>query len=306
MSIRRGRLIERAVIGTAPRDLKGDIRMKTMTCTAIAAALVLALPGCNQQEPADANEGAATEVAAADLSALNGVWKTDLASAKWEGKPDEFALKDGSYTCSTCIPPLTAVADGEFHPVADRPYYDSLSVKAVDNRTVEFRRKKGDKDVGSSTMNVSEDGNTLTNKWQDRTTTPATDGTVSLKRAGPAPAGAHAISGQWSPERVQDMTEEALNVSYEIAGNKVKSTVQGQTYEAELDGPAVPVQNDPGGTTVAVTREGANGLRETYSRDGKVVAVYTIVPNADGKSVSIVNTDPRDGSKTSWTSNKAN
>ena len=305
MSIRRGRLIERAVIGTAPRDLKGDLHMKMMTCTALAAALVLALPGCNQQEAADANE-ATTEVAAADLSALNGVWKTDLASAKWEGKPDEFALKDGSYTCGTCIPPLTAVADGEFHPVADRPYYDSLSVKVVDDRTVEFRRKKGDKDVGSSTMNVSEDGNTLTNKWQDRTTTPATDGTVSLKRAGPAPAGAHAISGQWSPERVQDMTEEALNVSYEIAGNKVKSTVQGQTYEAEIDGPAVSVQNDPGGTTVTVAREGANGLRETYSRDGKVVAVYTIVPNADGKSVSIVNTDPRDGSKTSWTSNKAN
>ena len=304
MSIRRGRLIERAVIRAAPRVLKGDLRMRMMTCTAVAAALVLALPGCNPQEAADANE-AATEVAAADLSALNGVWKTDLSSAKWEGKPDEFALKDGSYTCSTCIPPLTAVADGEFHPVADRPYYDSLSVKVVDDRTVEFRRKKGDKDVGSSTMNVSADGNTLTNKWQDRTTTPATDGTVSLKRAGPAAAGAHAISGQWTPERVQDMTEEALNVSYEIAGNKVKSTVQGQTYEAEIDGPAVPVQNDPGGTTVTVVREGANGLRETYSRGGKVVAIYTIVPNADGTSVSIVNSDPRDGSKTSWTSNKA-
>ena len=279
--------------------------MKTMTCTAIAAALVLALPGCNQQEATDANEGAAAEVAAADLSALNGVWKSDLASVKWEGKPDEFALQDGTYTCSTCIPPLTAAADGQFHPVADRPYYDSLSVKAVDDRTVEFRRKKGDKDVGSSSWTVSEDGNTLTNNWKDGTTTPATEGTTSLKRAGAAPAGAHAVSGQWNPDRVQNMTEEALNVTYEIAGNKVKSTVQGQSYEAELDGPAVPVQNDPGGTTVAVTREGANGLRETYSRDGKVVAVYTIVPNADGTSVSVVNSDPRDGSKASWTSNKA-
>ena len=49
--------------------------MKMMTCTAIAAALVLALPGCNQQESAG-NEVAATE-AAGDLSALNGIWKTD-------------------------------------------------------------------------------------------------------------------------------------------------------------------------------------------------------------------------------------
>lgn len=277
--------------------------MRSVTCTAIAAAMMLVLPGCDQQ-PAAGNE-AATAEAAGDITALNGVWKSDLSSVKWEGKPDEFLLQDGTYKCNTCIPPLTAVADGQFHPVADRPYYDSLSVKVVDDRTVEFRRKKGDKDVGSSTWKLSEDGNTLTNNWKDGTTTPATEGTTSLKRAGPAPAGAHPASGQWNPDRVQNMTEEALNVSYEIAGNKVKSTVQGQTYEAEIDGPAVPVQNDPGGTTVAVTREGANGLRETYSRDGKVVAVYTIVPSADGKSVSIVNTDPRDGSKATWTSNKA-
>ena len=279
--------------------------MRTFASTAIAAVLVLTLPACQQQEAAEGNETAATEAALGDLTALNGVWKSDLASLKFEGKPDEYLMQDGTYRCNTCIPPLTAAADGQFHPVTDRAYYDSMSVKAVDDRTVEFRRKKGDKDVGSSTWELSEDGNTLTNRWVDRTTTPATEGTTSLKRAAAAPAGAHPVSGQWNPDRVQNMSEEALNVSFEVAGNKVKSTFQDQTYEAEIDGPAVPVQNDPGGTMVAITREGANGLRETYTRDGKEVAIYTIVPSADGQSVSIVNTDPRDGSKASWTSNKA-
>src|SRR5262245_34592230 len=107
--------------------------MRLMTCTAIAAALVLTLPACQQQESATGNEAAATETAAADLTALNGTWKTDKASVKFSGKPDEFSLKDGKYNCATCIPPFTVAADGQFHDVTGRPYADSMSVKAVDD-----------------------------------------------------------------------------------------------------------------------------------------------------------------------------
>ena len=279
--------------------------MKTITCTAIAAALILTLPACEQQPAVGGNEAAATE-AAGDISVLNGTWKADLASLKFEQKPDEFSLKDGSYTCTTCIPPITAVADGQFHPITDRPYYDSLSIRAVDDKTVEFRRRKGDKEVSHNTLTVSDDDNTLTNKFHDATTPNSPiDGTQTSTRAGPAPSGAHAISGQWNPNRIGDYSQDALNTTLTIDGNKVTSTVAGQTYTAEIDGPAVPIQNDTGGTTVKVAREGANGLRETFIRGGKEVGILTTVPSADGKSVNVTNTDPRDGSKVSWTANKS-
>lgn len=279
--------------------------MRFITSTAIAAALVLTLPGCNQQ-PAAGNEAAATE-AAGDLTALNGTWKTDRASVKFEQKPDEYLLQDGTYKCNTCIPPLTAVADGQFHPVADRPYYDSLSVKAVDDKTVEFHRKKGDREVSSTVITVSDDGNTATAKFHDATTpdAPPIDGQSTLKRAGPAPAGAHAISGQWVPEQVNDYSEEALNASYTIDGNTVTWSGQGQSYTAELGGPAVPVKGDIGGTTVAVSNEGG-GLKETFTRDGKVVNETVTTVAADGKTATWVSTDPRDGSKVTGTANKTN
>jgi hypothetical protein len=278
--------------------------MKMVTSTAIAAALILTMPGCTQQPAEGGNEAAATE-AAADISALNGTWKADLASLKFEQKPDEFLLQDGTYKCNTCIPPLTTPADGQFHPVADRPYYDSVSVKAVDDRTVEIRRRKGDKDVSSVTMLVSEDGNTLTNKFHDATVTPPIDGTGTEKRAGAAPAGAHAISGQWMPDKIPEYSEDALNVTYSVSGNTVTFNGQGQSYTAELGGPAVSVQGDIGGTMVAVAREGVNGLRETYTRDGKEVSISTIVPSADGSSVGVTFADPRDGSKVTYTANKS-
>ena len=276
--------------------------MRLLLSTTLAAALVMTLPACQQQGESKTAETAAK----ASLDALNGTWKVDLASLKFEQKPNEFLLKDGNYNCPTCLPPLTAAADGAFHPVADRPYYDSLQIKAVDDRTVEFHRKKGDKEVSSVVLTVSEDGNTLSSKFVDATTpnSPPIEGTGTATRAGPAPEGAHAISGKWMPDKFADYSEQALDISYTVSGNKVSQTSQGQSWTAELGGPAVAIQNDPGGTMVAVAREGENGLKETYTRDGKEIGVTTIVPSADGKSFAFTNFDPRDQSKVTWTAHK--
>jgi hypothetical protein len=278
-----------------------------ITCTVFAATLALTLPGCNQQEAAAGNEAAAEATAeTADLTALNGTWKTDPASIKFEQKPDEILLQDGTYKCSTCIPPLTVAADGQFHDVTGRPYADSIAITVVDDKSVEWKSRKGGRDVFNATMSVSADGNTLTRKFKDSTTpnAPAVEGTSTATRAGPAPAGAHAISGQWTPDRVNEYSDEGLNVTFKIEGNKVTSTYQGQTYVAELGGPAVPVEGDIGGTTVTVAQEG-NGLKETFSRDGKVVSEVITSVSADGNSISWTSSDPRDGSKVSGTANKA-
>lgn len=277
--------------------------MKFAPCTAMSAALILGLSACDRQEAAGDAPAAAT---AASLEALNGTWKADLASIKFEGRPNEVVLQDGTFECKTCIPPLTVPADGQFHPVADQPYFDSISVKAVDDRTVEVRRRKGEREVSSSTMQVSADGNARTSKFTNANnpSVPPIKGTETARRAGPAPAGAHAISGQWTPERVQDYSEDALNITFRVVGNQVTTSVQGETYTAEIGGPAVPVQGDAGGTTIAVTREG-NGLRETATRGGKEVNQTVILPSADGSSVTFTSTDPRDGEKTTWTAKKS-
>src|SRR5688572_17372127 len=130
--------------------------MRLVTCTAIAAALVLSTAACKQTESAG-NEAAATEAAAVDLSALNGTWKTDRASVKFEGKPDDILLQNGTYKCSTCIPPLEIAADGQFHPVTGRPYSDEMSVRVVDDKTLEWKSRKGGRDVFEATLSVSAD-----------------------------------------------------------------------------------------------------------------------------------------------------
>ncbi len=270
----------------------------------MAAGLMMTLSAC-EQRAADPAAPAGADAAAASADGLSGTWTVDTASLKFEGKPDQYLLQGGTYKCDSCIPPLTVAADGAFHPVADRPYYDSMSVKTVDDRTVEFRRQKSGKDASSSIWQVSEDGNVLTNKFVDMTTpNNRIEGSNTSKRVGAAPAGAHAISGQWAPDRVQEYSKDALDMTFAVDGNRVTMNSQGQSYTAEIGGPAVAIQNDPGGTMIAVTREGANGLRETATRDGKEVGINTFVPSADGRSINATFTDPRDGSKTILTANK--
>lgn len=280
--------------------------MKMTTCTAIAALLAVSVSACSRGERAAGGNEAAAEAEAGDISVLNGTWKVDASTIKFEGKPDDFLLQGGTYKCNSCIPPLTIAADGQYHAVADRPYYDNMAVKVVDDRTVEFRRRKGEQEVSSATMQVAPDGNAMTIKFRNATTpnAPPVEGQTAFRRAGPAPSGAHAISGQWTPQRLENISEQALTVTFRVDGNQVTMESAGQTYTAELGGPAVAIQGDTGGTTVKVAREGASGLRETLIRGGKEVEINTIVPSADGKSITFTSTDPRDGSKTSWAGTK--
>src|SRR3954454_6998813 len=133
--------------------MSGGTSMHKATITAaLAAASLLALSACNKQQPAAGNETG--QAAAVGADAINGTWKTDLASLQIEQQPDRLLLKDGQYSCDTCVPKFSVPADGAFHPVSGSGYFDSASVKVVDDHTVNYTRKKGDKVVGEFSRQV--------------------------------------------------------------------------------------------------------------------------------------------------------
>jgi hypothetical protein len=63
--------------------------------------------------------------------------------------------------CPTCDPPLGIEADGEGHKIT-AACYDTVSVKVIDDRTIEETDKRNGNIVGTSKMTVSSDGNTAT------------------------------------------------------------------------------------------------------------------------------------------------
>lgn len=282
---------------------------RTITA-ALAAVSIIALGGCAKQGAAtnegDASASPGNAATTAGPAAIDGTWKADLSTFQVDAKPDVFELKDGKYSCATCLPPLTLDADGAFHAVTGRPYADQISVKAVDANTVARVSQKGGKETGSSTLKVSPDGKTLTVSWKDSSTpnTAPMTGQYTETRVAAGAAGAHAISGSWKMDRVSNVSADALTEVYKLDGDMLTMKSAGQSYSAKLGGPEVPVQGDIGGTTVSVEKVGDNAIRETYHREGKPISVMTSTVGADGK-MAVVIEDKRQGATTRYTANKS-
>lgn len=278
---------------------------KTIT-VAMAAASLLALSACKQNagyDNASSNAAAPASTAATGADAINGTWKTDVSSIKIDSKPDQFLLKDGQFSCPTCTPPLTVAADGAFHPVS-RPYADHMSVKVDDDHNVTRTNQKGGKTTYEAKYSVSGDGNTLTITFNDTSGTKPVTGSVAETRAAPAPAGAHAISGSWQPQKLNNVSDEGLTVTFNADSDMLHMTTpSGLSYDAKLDGTETPLKGDIGGTTVSVKKLADGSYEETDKRGGKVVDVVTMTVGGDGK-LTFKDENKQNGSTTTSVANK--
>jgi hypothetical protein len=275
--------------------------MRKTLMLAAAGASLIGLSACNKQASVGGNESTQT---ASSADAINGTWKADISSVQWETKPDEYLLRDGTFSCKSCTPPYSVAADGAFHPV-NTPYFDSDSVKIVDARTITETSKKGDRVIAVYTTTVSPDGNTQTTQFTD-TSTPGepSKGEFSETRVGPAPAGAHAISGQWKPSKLANFNDAALTFTVDVNGDTYKSSSpDGTSYEAKIGGGDVPINGDIAGTLVSVARSGDNGYVVTRKRDGKVVGVVNFTVGADGR-LKGVSENKQNGSIMRWSADK--
>lgn len=250
----------------------------------LAAACVIAAPATAQTAPS-----------------FTGTWKGDPASAKLPTKPDVFELKNGRFSCSSCVPAVSVKADGTPQAASGHDYWDHIAVKATDPRTISYTYYRKGKVTSESTDTVSADGNTLTSSWRsnDNAKGIQQSGTGTETRVAPAAAGAHAASGSWKQAAIEAISESNLLITLKDNGEGLMlSLPSGESYDAKFGGAAVPIVGDPAGTTAKVRRVNATTIEETDMRGGKVVYVYLMTLAPDGKSMTIVNDDRKRGTKT--------
>ncbi len=223
-------------------------------------------------------------------SAFDGTWKFDMKTAKFPEKPDVYLLQDGMYHCKTCVPAIDVKADGQDQKVSGHPYFDTMNIKVVDDRTIEETDKKNGKTVTTSKTWVSADGNTMMFEFTDSSATNAdpVTGKGAETRVAKGPAGAHAISGSWRMAKMDTLSDNAMTITYKVSGDSLSmSNPTGQSYTAKLDGTEAPYKGDPGTTSVSVKKVDKSTLEETDKRDGKVIAVVHLTVSADGKTMAV-------------------
>ncbi len=222
-------------------------------------------------------------------SALDGTWRTDPQSFQIVGT-EKFSLQDGVYRCDSCYPKIDVKADGQDQKVSGSPYFDTVSVRAINDHSIEIVNKKNGKVVGTSKVTASEDSKELTNEF----TFVAEGGQggagkYGSTRVGAPPTAASKISGEWQPGPLQSATENMVVTIYKVSGEGLSmSDLNGDSYSAKFDGKDYPFKGDPGATTVALKKIDANTVEETYKLDGKVVTVNRITVAPDGKTLSFI------------------
>ena len=222
-------------------------------------------------------------------SAFDGTWKFELTTAQFPKKPDVYLLQNGMYHCKTCVPTIDVKADGQDQKVSGHPYYDTVSIKVLDDRSIEETDKKNGKVVTTAKTSVSADGNTLMFEFSDSSNTNAdpVTGKGEETRVAKGPAGSHAISGSWRMSKMDTLSQNALFVTFKVSDDSLAMTNQtGQNYTAKLDGTEAPYNGDPGTTSVSVKKTGPNTMDETDKRDGKVISIAHMTVSPDGKNMT--------------------
>jgi hypothetical protein len=242
--------------------------------------------------------------AALAASAFDGTWKTNPDTLQVSGTPDAYEVSHGMYRCTSCVPQIKVKADGADQSVAGHEYYDSIAIRIVSNDAIEVTNKKGGKIVGTDTASVSADGKTLTDHWVDYNGPKPASGTTTSKRLTAGPAGSHSLSGTWQQNSFSSGSDALLTVKYQSTADSLKMEWNGQSYDAKFDGKEYLTKNDPGNTMVSLKRIDANTIEETDRRGGKVTDIIRTTAAADGKSLSVVDTDPVHNTKMSYTMGK--
>jgi len=238
-------------------------------------------------------------------SAFDGTWKARMDSVQVSGKPDVYVIAGGTYSCPSCDPPVEKVpADGAWHKVSGHAYYDELRVRVVDAHTVEFDQRQHGKDVGTNTMQVAADGQSLSGKFTSYQGSQPATGSYREKRVAAGPAGAHAVSGSWLQDQMSEANDALRTVDYVMTADSFSMHANGQSYDAKFDGQQYPIKGDPGNTKVTLKKIDAHTVQETDYRGGKVVDEIRLAAADDGKTLQLTDKDVAHGQTVSMTLEK--
>jgi hypothetical protein len=245
-------------------------------------------------------------VAARAASPFDGTWKTDLTKTHLSDKPLVFYTSQGWYHCVVnCNPDYTIAADSHFHPI-DGHAFDSAAVTIVDDHTIAFLAKKGGKTIYEQTRTVSADGNTLTVKSisHPMNTDKAVNFQVVAKRIGKIHPDVHATSGRWLITKESGDNDTVLT-TYKVDGDQITMTAPtGESYTATFGGGDAPTKGAYGYDAVSVRKIDKNAFEETDKRQGRVIDVSTMTVSANGKMMTIMDSDKVTGRNSTYVATK--
>ncbi len=221
-------------------------------------------------------------------SAFDGTWRPDPQTFSATRKPDVVELANGVYDCQTCTPPYKIKADGQDQAVSGNPYYDTLNVTTIDDRTISKTAKKGGKTVTETRSVVSADDRTKTEvqTMYDMAPRPI-EITSHSSRVLAGSQGSHLISGAWRMTD-GDVSNHAEDTIFKVSGDTLSmSDRMGRSFSAKLDGTEGPYRGSDEFTSVSLKMIDSHTIEESDKKGGKVVKISRWSVDPDDKTMHV-------------------
>jgi hypothetical protein len=218
-------------------------------------------------------------------SAFDGVWRPDPQKPS-HAETEAAVLANGAYQCTTCMPPYTVKADGHDQPTAGNPYYDSIRIAIIDDRTITKTGKKDGKVAMDSRITVSADGAGKTEVQTLIGMAPVPiELTAKFSRVSKGAPGSHLVSGSWRMTEM-DVSNHAEDTTFKVSGGALSmSDRMGRSFTAKFDGTPAPYKGSDEFNGVSLKLIDARTIEESDLNSGKVVKISRWALAPDGQSI---------------------
>ena len=235
---------------------------------------------------------------------FDGSWMMKMDTLQFSGTPEEYLVDQGLYRCLSCVPPVDVKSDGSDQRVSGHDtYYDTMSARILDEKSVEFIFKKNGKVVARSTETVSQDGKTMLEEFTNTADPDPVTGKAGFIRVGNAPAGAHALSGKWQMRTIKNATEAGTLTTYRSIPGGLKILNGRQSYDVKFDGKDYPIGGDRH-ATVSLKLIDNFTMEEVDKNDGKILTIIRMSVSQDGKTMKVESSDKQRGGTMTYTAEK--
>jgi len=235
---------------------------------------------------------------------FDGTWQMRMDTLQFSGPPEDYVLDKGVYHCLSCVPKVEVKTDGTDQKVPGHEiYYDTLAVRILDSRSVEFTFKKEGKAVAVSKETVALDGKTMIEEFHNiGQKVPVTGKSGFIRVAAGAP-GAHVLSGKWQMRSIRNDTQAGTLTTYRSIPNGFSISDGNESFEAKFDGKDYPVGKDLL-STVSLTLIDENTLEETDKHGGEIMTVSRMTVSRDGETMRVESMDKQRGTTMTYTAQK--
>lgn len=235
---------------------------------------------------------------------FDGTWKMKMDTLRFSGPPEEYLIANAVYQCLSCVPKVDVKADGTDQSAAGHEnYYDTIAIRILDDRSVNFTFKKLGRAVALSKETVSPDRRTMLEEFQNLGGKESVTGKAGFIRVGEAPAGSHTLSGKWQMRSIRNDTQAGTLTTYRSIPNGLRISDGSDSFEAKFDGKDYPLGRD-WLTTVSLTLVDENTLEETDKHLGEIMTVSRMTLSKDGKTMGVESIDKQRGTTMTYTAEK--